>query len=260
MHTLARTICFLIIASFGFTFPGICSAEEQEALVLLKRMSEYLAAQQTFQLSYDSSIEIITPQLEKIQFTNSGSVVVVRPDKLFAQRKGGHNEVSLVFDGTTASIYEKQTNGYLQLAAPGNLDQLIDALRRGEGVALPGADLLLSNSYEVLAADVMEAKIIGQGIIGGQACDHLAFRNFDTDWQIWIASESNPAPCKMVVTTKTMSSGPQYTLLFTEWNPSFVPQEGMFDFTPPANAKELDPEALITLDELPPDANSEETK
>ena len=45
----------------------------------------------------------------------------------------------------------------------GTVDQLIGALRSGHGVALPGADLLLSNSYEVLIADVLESKYMGVG-------------------------------------------------------------------------------------------------
>ncbi len=35
-------------------------------------------------------------------------------------------------------------------------------------------------------ADVLEAKHMGHGVIDGVECDHLAFRNFDTDWQLWV--------------------------------------------------------------------------
>jgi hypothetical protein len=45
---------------------------------------------------------------------------------------------------------------------------LVHALREGHGVSLPGADLLLSDSYTVLSERVMEAKYIGRSIIGGK--------------------------------------------------------------------------------------------
>ena len=46
----------------------------------------------------------------------------------------------------------------------------------------------------------------------GVVCDHLAFRNLDTDWQIWVESGERPLPRKYVITSKTVAAAPQYTL------------------------------------------------
>jgi len=102
------------------------------------------------------------------------------------------------FDGKTVSVYGKHLNRYAQFDSPGTIDQLIVVLREGRGVALPGADLLLSNSYEALVAGVNEAKYIGRGVIDERECEHLAFRNFDTDWQLWVEVGKNPVPRKLV--------------------------------------------------------------
>jgi hypothetical protein len=85
-------------------------------------------------------------------------------------------------------------------------------------------------------------------------CEHLAFRNFDTDWQLWVEVGANPIPRKMVVTSKTMNSAPQYTLQVKEWETGVTPAEDAFTFSPPAGASTLSPEALIEFDELPPEA------
>ena len=45
-------------------------------------MSDYLGSQKTIELTFDSDIEVITPQLEKIQFASSGEVLLSRPDKM----------------------------------------------------------------------------------------------------------------------------------------------------------------------------------
>jgi hypothetical protein len=227
---------------------------DEDAKTILKRMSDYMAAQQTMELTFDSAIEVITPQLEKIQFTNSGQALLSRPDKLYAHRMGGHADVALFFNGKQVSIYEKDLNAYAQFEGPASVDKLLDALAAGHGVALPGADLLLSNSYEALAADIMEAKYMGRGVISGRACEHLAFRNFDTDWQLWVEAGNRPIPCKMVITSKTLNSAPQYTLVVTGWKSGITPASGAFSFTPPTGAEKLDPNALIDLDELPPEA------
>ncbi len=229
-------------------------AETNDAKAILKAMSDYVGRQKTITVAFDSAIEIITPQLEKIQFTNSGKALLNRPDKLRAHRVGGYADVALFFDGKTVSIYGKHINGYAQFEGPGTLDQLIEALHQGHGVALPGADLLLSNSYDRLVAGVQEAKYIGQGVIAGVLCEHLAFRNFDTDWQLWVEVGAWPVPRKLVITSKTLNCAPQYTLCIKEWKTGIKPSPDAFAFTPPAGAQILDPHALIELDELPPGA------
>ena len=149
-------------------------------------MSDYVSSQKTIELTFDSDIEVISSDLEKLQFTSSGEVLMSRPDKLRAHRVGGYADVELYFNGKQVSIFGKNLDGYAQFDATGTLDQLFEALRSGHGVALPGADLLLSNPYDVLVAGVIEANNIGRGVIDGVECEHLAFRNFDTDWQLWV--------------------------------------------------------------------------
>ena len=234
----------------AFTAQGAL-AQEPDAKAMLKSMSDYVSAQKTIELTFDSDIEIITPQLEKIQFTSSGDVLLSRPNKLRAHRVGGYADVALFFDGKTVNIFGKNANAYAQFDAPGSMDQLIEALRAGHGIALPGADLLLSNSYETLVADVIEAKYMGRGVIDGVECEHLAFRNMDTDWQLWVKVGDSPRPCKMVITSKSVNSAPQYTLRVKSWKTGSEAAPEKFAFAPSASMTRLMPDQLIDLDELP---------
>lgn len=246
-----RDTSFLTVALLLLLAGPVSSATGDAAKALLKRMSDYLAEQQTIQLTFNSSIEVITPDLEKIQFTNSGEALLARPDRLRAHRVGGYSDVALYFDGKVVSVYGKALNAYARFDGPATIDALIEALRVGHGVALPGADLLLNNSYEVLVADVLEAKHIGRGVVDGRTCEHLAFRNLDTDWQLWIESGDQPRPCRLVITSKTINNAPQYTLTVTAWNTAVTVDPKDFAFTPPADASVLTDDQLIELDELP---------
>ena len=249
----------VLAAALLVAVPGV-QAQARDAKAILKAMTVYVSSQKTIDFSFDSDIEVITPQLEKIQFTNSGDGLLSRPDKLRAHRVGGYADVALFFDGKTVNVFGKHINGYAQFEAPGNVDQLFEALRAGHGVALPFADLLLSNAYEVLVAGVMEAKHIGRGVIDGVECEHLAFRNFDTDWQLWVQVGKTPIPRKMIITSKTLNSAPQYTLRIKNWKTDVKIAPDAFTFTPPANAQKLSPDALSGLDELPPSATTGEGK
>ena len=248
----ARVAAASLILSASLIGTGaLAQAREGDAKAVLKSMSDYVSSQKTIGLTFDSDIEVITPEIEKIQFTNSGEVMLSRPDKLRAHRKGGYAEVALFFDGKTASVYGKGINAYAQFDGPGTVDQLIEALRAGHGVALPGADLLLSNSYEVLVDGVLEAKHVGRGVVDGVECEHLAFRNLDTDWQLWVEVGERPIPRKLVITSKTVNSAPQYTLHVKSWKTGVEPAADAFTFAPPAGAQKLSPDALGDLDELP---------
>jgi hypothetical protein len=78
----------------------------------MKSMTEYLANQKSLSASFDSDIEIITPELQKIQFASSGQMKLGRPDKLRVRRTGGYADVELVYDGKTISVYGNNAKSY----------------------------------------------------------------------------------------------------------------------------------------------------
>lgn len=241
----------LAVSAICFVAPA-ARAQDDDALKILKGMSDYLANQKTISLSFDSDIEVITPEIQKIQFASSGQVLLSRPDKLRATRTGGYADVEFVFDGKTASVLGKNINGFVQIDAPGSLDQLVEQLRNKYSVALPGADLLVSNPFEVLSADVLRGVHVGRGVVDGFECEHLAFRNDDTDWQLWVQVGDAPIPRKYVITSKTEAGAPQYTLVIRDWKTDAQPSADAFAFKAPEGAKKLDAGALAGLDEVPP--------
>ena len=228
-------------------------ASADDPAKLLRAMSEYLAGQKSLSAKFDSDIEVVTPELQKIQFASSGEMKMNRPDKLRIRRTGGYADVELVYDGKTVSLYGNNAKSYVQSDLAGTVDSLIDTLQSRSGTGLPGADLLLSNSYDQLMADVLEGRHVGQGVIDGVECEHLAFRGSETDWQIWIETGSKPVPRKWVITSKTVTGAPQYTLKMRDWKTD-ANSDGDFAFKAPADATKaaLDSVVMIEFDELPP--------
>lgn len=257
---LGRRGAFALAAAALLAVASTARADDGAAFKVLKGMSDYLASQKTISLSFDADVEVITPDIEKIQFASSGQLLLSRPDKLRAIRIGGYSDVEFVFDGKTASVVDRSTNGYVQFDAPGPVDQLIDKLRNDYAMALPGADLLASNVFEVLSEDVLHGADIGRGVIGGVECEHLAFRSQDTDWQLWVQVGDAPIPRKFVITSKTEAGAPQYTLVIREWKTDAQPAADAFAFKPAEGAKKLEPQALGGFDEVPPGLPNGEKK
>lgn len=108
--TFALVLTLLVCLS-----PAETRANKDDAFRILKSMSDFVASQKTISASFDANIEIVTPELEKIQFNNSGEMLLVRPDKFRATRTGGYADVEMVFDGKTATLLGKNINAYTQL-------------------------------------------------------------------------------------------------------------------------------------------------
>ncbi len=226
----------------------------QNAKALLKAMSDYLAAQKTISMAFDSTFEVVSKDHQKLQLATSGTIDLSRPDKIHTTRKSGFSDTEMIFDGKTVSLLGKNQNAYVQANAPGTIDNLIDQLRDKFHRQLPGADLLQSDPYNTLMTDVTDIKDLGSGVINGQECDHLAFRAKDADWQIWIAQGANPYPCRYVITSKEVDQAPQFTMDIRDWKAGGSPAVSDFTFAPPSGAKKLDAndiEALKDASDLP---------
>jgi hypothetical protein len=246
-HSLAGAFSLSLIA----TLPAF--AEDNPALTRLKSMSDYIDAQTSIQASFDSSIEVMTTDQQKIQFNSSGEVMLERPGHLHLRRTGGFADAEFFFDGTTATLSDATDHRYASFPAPATIEELHNLMLAQSGTSLPGADLLAKGGFERLSADITDAKLIGPAVIGGVTCDHLAFRTAEVDWQLWVQSGDAPAPCKMVITSKTVAGAPQYSVQITGFQTGVTFPDGSFTFTPAADAAQVSLSALGDIDEIPPE-------
>jgi len=222
---------------------------ESEPANLLKGMSDYVKSQAAISFTYDANLEVVTGEKQKLDLASSGTLALRRPDLLRTTRTGGFADLESTFDGKTLSILGKNMNAYTRIAIPGDLDNLINQLKDTYNRPLPAADLLLSDPFTALMADVVDVKDLGSGVVGGMECDHLAFRNKDVDWQIWISQGSNPRPCRYVITTTAMQGSPEYSIQIGNWKTGVEVTDKNFEFQPPQGAQQIDPHDLKDLKE-----------
>ena len=173
-----------VVAIAGTTSISAARADEAQAKTLFKAMSDYLAAQKAISFSFDSTLEVVTDQEQKLGLASSGTLTLNRPDKLHATRTGGFANVEMVYDGKTLTVLGKNANAVAKAEEPGTIDQLVDVLREKYDRPVPAADLLMSDPYSELMPLVVDAKDLGSGVIRGVECDHLAFRTEEVDSQL----------------------------------------------------------------------------
>src|SRR6185295_4325538 len=251
MTSAKMSAIILAVAAAGVVSMSAARADEAQARSLLKAMSDYLGAQKTISFEYDTNLDIVNTQQQKIGLASSGTLTLERPDKLHATRTGGFASVEMVFDGKTLSLLGKNANLYAQVEAPGTIDHLVDELRDKYHRPVPAADLLMSDPYKELMPPVTDVKDLGSGVIRGIECDHLAFRTKEVDWQIWIAQGARPYPCRYVITSKKVKGSPQYTLDITGWQAAGEVTPDAFKLEIPPGAQKLTPGQIPDLDEIP---------
>ncbi|RWU19093.1 hypothetical protein DM813_22510 [Pseudomonas alkylphenolica] len=249
LSTRALATGLALIAGFAASIPA--QADEADAKRLLKSMSDYMTAQKTLSFSYDTTLDVVSEDQQRLTLAGSGTVLISRPDKIRSTRSSGFTDIEMLFDGKMLTLLGKKKNIYAQIEIPGTLDHLLDELRDKYNRPLPGADLFMSNPQDQLMAGVTDIKDLGSGVIGGVECDHLAFRKKEVDWQIWIAQGDQPYPCRYVITSKKITGGPQYSIQLSDWKSGVQVAPEEFAFNNATNAKKIELKDLPNAEGLP---------
>ncbi len=217
--------------------PALAAGElNADADEILRAMSAHLAGLKTFSVSADISNEILSTEGQKLQFNASSNLLIERPSHFYATRQGRFVDAAMTYDGATLSVHGKNLNAYVQKNLKGSIDDAIRAIEQGTDLTLPGADLLLSDSYAALTSSVVSSGYYGKAFVGGVETHHLGFRTPKVDWQIWVKAGNNPLPMKYVITTKWLTGAPQYSIQLSNWNTKPVISPGAFNFIPPKEA------------------------
>ena len=160
-----------------------------------------------------------------------------RPNKLRAELQGDLRTRTIVYDGEKLSMYSPDDAAYVRVATVSNLADLIGSLLDA-GVEMPMIDVLYQGAVGNLTQNVSGGAVVGESVIDGVACDHLAFRQSNVDWQLWVQKGEQALPRKIVITTRFEVGDPQYQVTM-HWNLKPKVSDATFKFTAPANASEV---------------------
>lgn len=213
---------------------------DPQATKLLKRSTDFLASQQRFSVETRNTLEVVLKSGQKVQFDHAARMWAQRPDKLRADRIGDLVEQSFYYDGRSLTLFEADDKAYATVAAPATLEEMLDMARTRLDIVAPAGDLLYTNAYDILMADVTDGFVVGKGVVEGVRCDHLAFRAPYVDWEIWIQEGKQPLPRKLVITTRDQAAAPQFSVVVTKWDlkPALTPQT--FRFKAPNGTRQVE--------------------
>ena len=246
MYCFARRIVSVValamVVTAGWPEPGHAQPAgiDPQAEKLLRRMSDYVASRQQFTLKAESTLEVVLTSGQKLQYDSPATLMVSRPNKLHAHRKGDLANQEFFYDGKTLTLYNPRENLYATTAAPPTLDETLDFAREKLDIIAPAAELLYKNAAEKMLKESSSGFVVGSSVVGGVKCTHLAFRGSEVDWQIWIEDGDKPLPRKFILTSKKVAGEPQFTVLIRSWDVAPKLTSSEFSFTPPKGAKKIE--------------------
>jgi len=213
-----------------------------KALEILTRSTDFIAAAPAFTVIGDSGNEELQEDGQLLEFGAHLTLAIQRPLKanLRIDTRDGAN-AALILDGEAISVYSVIDNTYVYdtTRQPSDINTSLDLLAAQFGVPRQ-LRFFLSKDLTASLSRVKSGHYVGESIIDGVMCDHLALRNDDLDVQVWIEKGDEPVPRRIVITHKELQGQPRVWVNFTEWDFSPELSERIFTHSPPQDAERVD--------------------
>jgi hypothetical protein len=247
---ILRKIRRLVVASMLVVWPmtavyaaepeaGRNPAMDSQAMVVLKQATTFLTRQPRLFFRAEVTQDVVQASGLKLQFNSTVEATVRRPDRLAGTRTLDNGTVrKFWYDGKLATLFDAAENVYAQTTVPENIDAMLDYLETVVEAPQPLADLLYSDLTPLLELPT-EALYVGKSYISGAACDHLAFRGKNLDWQVWVRQGDEPLIQKFIITYKSQPGAPQYTAVMTDWRFPQQVADAAFQFQLPQGAQKI---------------------
>jgi hypothetical protein len=215
---------------------GTSPALEPVAMQALKTMSDQLRAAKSFTFTARIMREEPATDGQMLDFFKHINVAVERPNRMRLEVKSDTSDVTLWYDGKNVTMMPAREKMYTTLPAPGGIDGAIAALKSKTQAHLPLLPFLESDPYKILVDGVTDADEVGIVNVNGQQLLHLAYREPDADWQLWVTGPNPVLPHRLAIIYKNIQGQPRVNVEFTDWklNPQLPKQT--FLFTKPHGA------------------------
>jgi hypothetical protein len=214
------------------------AARRSAALGALDRMATFLRSLQDVEVEGETTTDDILASGQKVQYGGTVKLKIRRPDRMAAEVVSDRKNEQMFYDGTTFTVFQPKVGYYASFAAPPDLRGLVNVLEQRYGIDLPLADLFRWGTDTGQIEAIQRATYLGRSNVKGAPCEHFAFHQADVDWEVWIQEGDQPLPRKLVITTLTEKTQPQYMAIMT-WNLRPKPDPLAFTFNPPPNARRI---------------------
>lgn len=233
--TLVLLLPLIVFLSAGCGREGPAPPEglEPRADELLREMSDLLSTTPRLSFAASEVRDVVGADGTVRQLAIDHSTYLERPDRLRRELIVDGNTATVVYNQGSMGVHGSRQSFYALAEVPPTLDEALDFLGQRLDMKMPIADLLYSSSYESYVDSTTTGQYLGEEMVEGTSCHHLAFQHPAIDFEMWVEDGDRPLPCKLVLSYKLDEGAPKSVLMFREWNLSPEFGESAFEYKPP---------------------------
>jgi hypothetical protein len=211
---------------------------DAKATDLVRQMGDYLTSLQAFSVHVETMKDLVLPTDQALVSDTAFDLMLQRPDKLRVNKTSAAGQTQVFYDGKIVTVFTPEKNYYAVSPAPPTIEETLQAALK-RGISMPLAEFIYKNPSRKLLANVQSAMFVGSALVEGVMTNHLAFRQKDVDWQIWVQDSQTPLPVKLVIVDRSQKDSPRFMALLSNWNVNPTFDESTFSFVPPDGASQI---------------------
>lgn len=236
-------VCLAVAVAAGAASAADNPSIEPRAERIMMAALENLHSAKSYTFRGETANDIQLPSGLRIEFMGTVQGAVRRPDRAWSSNEGEDRSKANWYDGKTFTHYDRTNNSYGVWQAPATIDELFDDIKEKLGFTPPMAPLMRGAINQEVLKGVRSGFYVGEAVVNGVPCSHVAFQAENADWQAWV-DKVVPAIRRLVIVYKNLPGTPQFTVTFTEWNFNAALPDSVFVFDPPPGATKVEFEVV----------------
>lgn len=238
---LKKSMWFFAAACISLTAAGSAaraadtSSIEPRAVRILKAAMGTITAAKSYMFRGEITTEGALPGGQRLEYAGTVQAAVRRPDHAWIKVETEDGRRSDWYDGKTFTHLDLAANAYASWPAPPTINELFDKMKEKLGFLPPMAPLMRQHEENEVLKSLTSGFYVGEAVVRGSACSHVAFSQEKLDWQLWVDNVV-PVVRRIVITYKTLPGKPQYAVTFTDWDFNATLPDSVFAFDPPPGA------------------------
>ena len=208
------------------------------AILILDHMSDVIGELESCTFDLSSSFDREDPDYGLTTDFLKSNVIFSGPNKMLSRIEGSKGKKGFWYNGKQIAYYSFTENNYVLIEAPENTIAAIDKLHFDYGIQFPAADFFYPAFTDDLLNDFENIKYVGKKVIENEECFHIKAENDEMIVQYWISNNAYRTPKKYLIIYKEKDNL-HYEATFNNWQLNPKIPESVFEFTPPASAKEI---------------------
>jgi hypothetical protein len=223
----------------GGEAPAPQAKVDQKAIDAIQAMSKYLSSLNSFKLSTEGSMDVVTADGQRIQMDGSTDYAVKRPGFVI-KYTSDKKDRNFYYDGKQFTVFSPNLGFYATVPAPATNREVLDTIYNKYGIRLPLEDLFRWNDTNAQRIEKFRAAYdLGTVTLDGVKTTHYAFREPDVDWEVWIQDGDKPLPLKLSIVDRTDPARPAFTTRL-KWSPNAAVSTADVTYTPGQGAMKID--------------------